>query len=55
MLYFALVVLLVALVAGSLLFRTIAFAAAEIARVFLILFLVISPVNVFSHFARKKG
>jgi len=53
MLYF-LVLLLVALIASALLFRLVALAATEIARVFLFLSLVLSPVIVFHHFARSK-
>lgn len=54
MLYYALILLLPALIVGVLLFRVVAFASAEIARVFLVLFLVLSPVNAFCYFARRK-
>jgi uncharacterized membrane protein YtjA (UPF0391 family) len=54
MLYY-LAFLLVALIASVLLFRLVALAATEIARVFLLLFLVFSPVTVFCRFVRSSS
>lgn len=52
MLYFF-AFLFVALAASVLVFRLVALAAAEIARVFLFLFVVVSPVNAFFFLARR--
>jgi len=46
--------LLVALAASVLLFRLVALAATEIVRVFLFLFLVVSPVSLFCRFVRSR-
>ncbi|MGH9691973.1 MAG: DUF1328 family protein [Candidatus Acidiferrales bacterium] len=53
MLYYALVFLLVALIAGALGFGFIAFAAAGIAKVCFFLFLVLFLVSLIVH--RKRG
>ena len=54
MLYYALVFLLVALVAGALGFGMVAFAAAEMARVLFFIFLVLFLVSLFSHWSRTR-
>jgi uncharacterized membrane protein YtjA (UPF0391 family) len=54
MLYY-LAFLLVALAASFLLFRLVALAATEIARVFLFLFLMLSPVTLLRHFVRARS
>jgi len=53
MLYYALVFLVVALIAGLLGFGAIAFAAAEIARICFFIFLVLFIVSLFAHVARR--
>jgi len=54
MLYY-LAFLLMALIASALLFRLVALASAEIVRVFLLLFLVVSPVSVFRRFVHRSS
>jgi uncharacterized membrane protein YtjA (UPF0391 family) len=54
MLYYALVFLLVAVVAGMLGFGFIAFAAAGIAKVLFFIFLVLFLVSLISHLARTS-
>jgi uncharacterized membrane protein YtjA (UPF0391 family) len=54
MLYYALIFLLIALVAGALGFGIVAFAAAEMARVLFVIFLVLFLVSLFSHWSRKR-
>jgi uncharacterized membrane protein YtjA (UPF0391 family) len=49
MLYYALMFLLVALIAGALGFGVVAFAAAEIARIVFFVFLVLFVVGLISH------
>jgi len=53
MLYYALVFLVVALIAGLLGFGVVAFAAAEIARICFFIFLVLFLVSLISHAARR--
>jgi uncharacterized membrane protein YtjA (UPF0391 family) len=55
MLYYALVFLLIALVAGVLGFGMVAFAAAEIARVLFFIFLVLFLVSLSSHLSRRRN
>jgi uncharacterized membrane protein YtjA (UPF0391 family) len=54
MLYYALVFLVVALVAGLLGFGVVAFAAAEIARICFFIFIVLFLVSVISHLFRTR-
>jgi uncharacterized membrane protein YtjA (UPF0391 family) len=54
MLYYALVFLLIALAAGLLGFGVVAFAAAEIARICVFIFLVLFAVSLISHVARRR-
>jgi uncharacterized membrane protein YtjA (UPF0391 family) len=54
MLYYALVFLVIALVAGLLGFGVVAFAAAEVARICFFIFLVLFIVSLFSHVTRKR-
>lgn len=54
MLYYAVVLLLVALLVSFVIFRVVAFAAAEIAKVFLVTFVVLSPIDAYVYFARRK-
>jgi uncharacterized membrane protein YtjA (UPF0391 family) len=54
MLYYALIFLLLALVMAAMIFRMVSLAAAEVARVFLTMALVLSPAFAFSYFTRKK-
>ena len=49
MLYYALMFLLVALIAGALGFGVVAFAAAEIARIVFFVFVVLFLVSLISH------
>ena len=49
MLYYALMFLLVALIAGALGFGVVAFAAAEIARIVFFVFIVLFVVGLISH------
>jgi len=49
MLYYALMFLLVALIAGALGFGVVAFAAAEIARIVFFVFIVLFLVGLISH------
>ena len=53
MLYYTLVFLVIALIAGMLGFGMIAFASAEIARVFFFIFLVAFIVSIVSNVARR--
>ena len=53
MLYYALVFLIVAIVAGLLGFGVVAFAAAGIAKVLFFLFLVAFLVSIFMHVGRR--
>jgi len=53
MLYYALVFLIVAIVAGLLGFGVIAFASAEIARICFFIFIVLFLVSMISHVARR--
>ena len=53
MLYYALVFLLVALVAGALGFGMVAFAAAEFARILFFIFLVLFLVTLITHWSRR--
>jgi len=53
MLYYALVFLVVALIAGLLGFGVVAFAAAEIARICFFIFLVLFIVSMVTHVARR--
>jgi uncharacterized membrane protein YtjA (UPF0391 family) len=53
MLYYALVFLVVALIAGLLGFGVVAFAAAEIARICFFVFLVLFIVSLVGHVARR--
>jgi uncharacterized membrane protein YtjA (UPF0391 family) len=55
MLYYALVFLLVALVAGALGFGMVAFAATEMARILFFIFLVLFLVTLFSHWSRRRN
>jgi uncharacterized membrane protein YtjA (UPF0391 family) len=52
MLYYALMFLLVALIAGVLGFGVVAFAAAEVARIFFFVFVVLFLVSLLSHLFR---
>ena len=52
MLYY-LIFLIGALLVSFLIFRWVAFAATEIARVFLALRAVLTPIHVFQHLARR--
>ena len=54
MLYYALVFLVVALLAGLLGFGVVAFAAAEIARIFFFVFIVLFLVSLISHLFRRS-
>ncbi len=53
MLYYALMFLLVALIAGALGFGVVAFAAAEIARIVFFVFLILFVVGLVSHMVRR--
>lgn len=53
MLYYALVFLIIAIVAGLLGFGVIAFASAEIARICFFIFLVLFLVSIISHAGRR--
>ena len=53
MLYYALVFLVIALIAGMLGFGVIAFASAEVARIFFLIFLVAFLLSLVSHVARR--
>jgi len=55
MLYYALVFLVVALVAGILGFGVVSFAAAEIARICFFVFIVLFVVSLISHFFRRTS
>jgi len=55
MLYYALMFLLVALIAGALGFGVVAFAAAEIARIVFFVFIVLFLVGLISHLFRRPG
>jgi uncharacterized membrane protein YtjA (UPF0391 family) len=55
MLYYALMFLLVALIAGALGFGVVAFAAAEIARIVFFIFLVLFVVSLVSHIFRRTS
>ena len=54
MLYYSLVFLVIALLAGILGFGIVAFAAAEIARICFFIFLVLFLVSFVSHLARTE-
>jgi uncharacterized membrane protein YtjA (UPF0391 family) len=54
MLYYALVCLVIALIAGVLGFGVVAFAAAEVARIFFFIFIVLFLVGLISH-VRTRG
>jgi uncharacterized membrane protein YtjA (UPF0391 family) len=53
MLYYALVFLIIALVAGALGFGVVAFAAAEIARICFFIFIVLFLVSLIAHLFRR--
>jgi len=53
MLYYALMFLLVALIAGALGFGVVAFAAAEVARIIFFVFVVLFLVSLISHLMRR--
>jgi uncharacterized membrane protein YtjA (UPF0391 family) len=53
MLYYALVFLLIALFAGALGFGGIAFAAAGIAKIFFVVFLVLFVLGMAAHLSRR--
>jgi uncharacterized membrane protein YtjA (UPF0391 family) len=55
MLYYALIFLVVALLAGLLGFGVVAFAAAEIARILFFVFLVLFLVSIISHLVRRRS
>ncbi len=55
MLYYALVFLVVALVAGVLGFGVVAFAAAEIARILFFIFLVLFLASLIFHLSRRSA
>ena len=55
MLYYALVFLVVALIAGILSFGVVAFTAAEIARICFFVFLVLFLVSLISHLFRRTS
>jgi uncharacterized membrane protein YtjA (UPF0391 family) len=55
MLYYALMFLLLALIAGALGFGVVAFAAAEIARIIFFVFLILFVVGLLSHMFRGRS
>jgi len=55
MLYYALMFLLIALIAGVLGFGVVAFAAAEVARIFFFIFVVLFLVSLLSHLFRRAN
>jgi len=55
MLYYALVFLVIALLAGILGFGVVAFAAAEIARICFFVFIVLFLVSLLSHLFRRTS
>jgi len=55
MLYYALVFLVIALIAGVLGFGVVAFAAAEIARICFFIFIVLFLVSLLTHFFRRSS
>ncbi len=55
MLYYALMFLLIALIAGALGFGVVAFAAAEVARIVFFVFLVLFVVGLVSHLFRRTS
>jgi uncharacterized membrane protein YtjA (UPF0391 family) len=55
MLYYALVFLVIALVAGLLGFGVVAFAAAGIAKILFFVFLVLFLISLVSHFGRSRA
>jgi uncharacterized membrane protein YtjA (UPF0391 family) len=55
MLYYALMFLLIALIAGVLGFGVVAFAAAEVARIFFFVFVVLFLVSLVSHLFRRAN
>ena len=55
MLYYALMFLLLALIAGALGFGVVAFAAAEIARIVFFVFLVLFLAGLISHLFRRPS
>ena len=54
MLYYALVFLIVALVAAALGFGFVAFAAAGIAKILFFIFLVLFAISLISHLSRRR-
>jgi uncharacterized membrane protein YtjA (UPF0391 family) len=55
MLYYALMFLLIALIAGALGFGVVAFAAAEIARIVFFVFIVLFLVGLISHLMQRTS
>lgn len=55
MLYYALMFLLIALIAGALGFGVVAFAAAEIARIVFFVFVVLFLVSLISHVMQRTS
>jgi uncharacterized membrane protein YtjA (UPF0391 family) len=55
MLYYALVFLIIAIMAGLLGFGVVAFAAAEVARILFFIFLIAFLVSLVAHFARRTS
>jgi uncharacterized membrane protein YtjA (UPF0391 family) len=55
MLYYALMFLLIALIAGALGFGVVAFAAAEIARIVFFVFIALFLVGLISHLLRRTS
>jgi len=55
MLYYALVFLLVALIAGALGFGFVSFAAAGIAKICFVIFLIMFVVSLFKHITRDRS
>jgi uncharacterized membrane protein YtjA (UPF0391 family) len=55
MLYYALMFLLIALIAGVLGFGVVAFAASEVARIFFFVFVVLFLVSLLSHLFRRAS
>lgn len=55
MLYYALMFLVVALIAGVLGFGVVAFAAAEVARIFFFVFVILFLVSLLTHLFRRTS
>ena len=55
MLYYALVFLVIALIAGLLGFGVVAFAAAEVARIFFFVFILLFLVSLLTHLFRRTS